>query len=1196
MMQKVLLLAVLIVAMASAWAQETTGSISGTVTDSTGAVITNAQVVLKDTDKNINVRTVKTGSAGEFSLPQLPVGNYSLTVEAKGFQKYLVTGITLHVNDKLTFLPILKVGAESQQVTVEAAAQQVNTQDAVAVGVVNGTQVRELAMNNRVWTQLITLVPGVSDSNSTDQYYVGALNPMSPTATNITGFQVNGGRREENNFVVDGMDNVDRGSNLTLLSFPSVDSISEFRIVRGAYDADLGRGAGAQVNVVTRSGTSSLHGGVYEFLRNDVMNANNYFNNRSKVARPVLRYNDFGGTIGGPVYIPGIYEHRDKTFFFVSEEARRVVTYANTSAVVPTPAMLQGTFAHPVCIDWTYVNGTPSSCNATGTQIANIDPVAAAYIKDIYSKFPAPQSGTDLLSTLDNINNFREDSVKIDHVFSNKLTVSGKILRDTIPTTDAGGLFTGYPVNGIATTSTNSPGHQYSVHATATLSPTLIVDASYGFSYGAILSHVIGAENFSNSPDVQSALTGLPFANVLGRVPTISIGGGTGVSTFGPYNDYDRNQTVGGNVTKVIGSHTLKFGAIFYHTNKHENQISGSNNGSFSFIATNAPSGASTFEQSWANFLLGNASTFQQADQDVTANIFDNQFEYYGQDTWRIKKNLSITYGLRHSFFRQPTDASGPGGSSRLSSFDPAFWKAANAPCITTSGSIDVTLTNGIPTSSACNPDYSPLNGIIYVNPPTYHGFIGARSPYGSKIGKEYNRAIAPRIGIAWDPYGNGRTSIRAGYGMFYDAGLFLGNAELNLALNPGFVTNDSFSNVTFSNPQGATATTVTSTAAPTINLRVPINYKSPYTQQWSLDMQRDMGDNWFFDIGYFGNIGIHLPGYVDTNAPVPGAWQQCAYPNSCTSGTNTIQFTSANGGAACNGLPCVTSSNTNRLNFLRPYLGYAGLNDFEDIFTSNYHSLQAQVQKKFSGNSMINLAYTWSHGLTTDQADRSTAAVIPQSYLAIRSNNYGPTIADRRHVFTANFVYDLPWLREQHGLAGHILGGWQVSGVQTFQTGLPINVAVSGAGVVDTAGVGCLGSTPCQLRPDQVGDPNQGAPHSLGEWFNASAYACYGTAHNPLLSCSPYTGQTNIGTARPGSARGPGFWRTDLGLFKNIRFSERFTGQLRLETFNTFNHTNPIQPGGPLSGSANITVSTFDLAQYGRDPRLLQVGMKVNF
>src|SRR4029077_8591222 len=210
----------------------------------------------------------------------------------------------------------------------------------------------------------------------------------------------------------------------------------------------------------------------------------------------------------------------------------------------------------------------------------------------------------------------------------------------------------------------------------------------------AILSSVIGAENFSQWPDVKTALgTALPFANLLDCVPTISLTGGTGISTFGPYNDFNVNHTAYGNVTKVVGSHTLKFGAIYYHYNKHENQLTGSNNGSFSFDAQNAPTSATlfngnpvctgtaatggtcpfSFEQSFANFLLGQNSTFAQASLDVTANIFDNQFEYYGQDTWRVRKNVTVTYGIRHSFFRQPTDASGTNGTSRLVNFDPAL-------------------------------------------------------------------------------------------------------------------------------------------------------------------------------------------------------------------------------------------------------------------------------------------------------------------------------------------------------------------------------------------------------------------------------------------------------------------------------------------------------------------------------------------
>jgi hypothetical protein len=1124
--------AVLALFATAAFAQVVTGTIVGTVKDNSGAFVANATVTVTNTDENVIVRTLQTNGSGEYVAPLLPVGHYAVTAEAPRFKRGQQTHITLDVNASLTVNFSLQVGSAQETVTVTEPPSQIDLETAQSQTVISSAQINELSVNTRNYEQLVSLMPGVSTGLASDQLYVGASNPVG--TSNQINFSINGGRPTQNAWTIDGADNLDRGANLTLLSYPSLDSIQEFSVQRGQYGAEYGRGSSGQINVITKSGTNGFHGDLYEFFRNDDLDANNYFNNASSIGRPPLRYNDFGGTIGGPIF-------KDKTFFFFSEEVRRVITYTTFTALVPTAAERAGTFPEPVCLN--------ESCTQTGTQVTTIDPAAQAYLTDIIDKIPLPSpsctSGCFLTTVGRNIFNLHQEIARVDQVFGPKFRLFGRFESDTIPTMEPGGLFTGDPLPGVSTTSTNSPGRIIMMHAVDTFSPTLLNDLGFNYSHGGIKSNPIGLDAGANSTGVVNAVT-LPYTDTLGRVPDLDFLNFSAINGFGPYRDYNDDYNAFDNLTKMAGRHALKFGGTYHWYQKNEDAANG-NQGGFGFssnLPTSDPTGTPPEYQEFASFLTGNASTFSQTSKDFRAVIRQQQLELYAQDQFRVRPNLTLVYGLRYSLFRPMTDADG-----HLTNFDPATYSPANAnqidPC---TGNL------GIQTGTCANPVVSPptgnpLNGII---------IGGQNSPYGNAVTRQNNLDFAPRLGFAWDPTGRGKMSVRGGYGIYFDSPA-VSRFESTVFDNPPFVTSTLIFNTNMDNPGSVVATTGN---APSPLVALGTDWKQPYTEEWSLDVQQEIFRETFLDIGYYGNVGRHLLGIEDINQPQPGAYVTALAPYSVT--------------------PPVTYGTTPQLNYIRPYLGYDAINSQITGFNSNYNGLQVSLTKHLGADSVINVNYTYSHALTNATGDFAT----PQNTYDVASE-YGPAQFDRRHIFNVNFFYYLPFFRNEPGVAGHVLGGWEFSGIITAYSGLPYTVYNY---QYDPAGQGTIdGNSFASGRPDQTGNPNQataasGPIHNFNQWFNTTVYT---------LSCTP--GSCPAADVRPGdspngSVRGPGLQRWDLSLFKNTKINDRLNTQFRAEAFNVFNHTNP-----------DGLYTAYGFGGFGaiagvRDPRIMQLGLKLYF
>jgi hypothetical protein len=778
--------------------------------------------------------------------------------------------------------------------------------------------------------------------------------------------------------------------------------------------------------------------------------------------------------------------------------------------------------------------------------------------------------------------------VKIDTSITDDWTAYYRFQRDSIPTIDINSLFSGgSSIPGVSTSETDSPGRAHTFSTTYVFSPNLILEGRYAYSYGAILSRTTGLLARSSSPNIAVPL---PYPSSDDRVPHVSISGLNGLVAFGPYDNFSDKNELNTNLTWIFGKHTTKYGVIFSKYRKNENQLGGSNQGAFSAfnnttaasaiqgnVCVNPTSGAAiacsgnqNIEQSFANFLLGNNVTFTQSKYDLTADFRQRNLEAYAQDEFRLTKRLTLYYGVRYSFFGSPWDRNG-----LLTNFVPDLWDPAKAPTVRGNG------TRVTGTGNFCN-------GIIvntqnYQTGPANFQCNPTPSPWGKYIYDSPKNNFAPRVGLAWDPFGKGTTAIRTGYGIYHEQ-VLVGSAELFLGANPPYQETITVNNTRLDQPTPPNAAVIASENPVNLIRGWEPNFQTPYMQHWSLDLQHQLDRNTVFTVGYYGSKGTNLIGIVDINNLKPGyaLTQRCA-PLTNTTGLPVLSVQCQDTDPTTH-LPVVFNSANGSLilDQIRPYRGWRGIAMIEPAFDSNYHSLQVSATRRLGGASQVQLAYTWSKNLTNNQTDRSTA---PQNSYDFDAD-WGRAQLDRRHILTVNYVYELPWFQKRHDFVGHVLGGWEVSGIVTYQTGLPFTITQS---AFDPAGIGFLNpSSPAGGRAYLTGNPNAGGAQTQQQWFNTGAFAFYDQATGTFVAPTSYPAVP--GNAGRGIVNGPPTFRTDLTLMKKFRFTESMRLQLRGEAFNLFNQTRFGQPGNQI-GTPNFgRITTSD------DGRIVQLAAKYSF
>jgi Carboxypeptidase regulatory-like domain len=1153
---------------AAAWAQDT-GSITGTVRDPSSAAVVGATVVVSSSDHGI-IRQTVTNSSGDYNVSGLPGGIYDVSVTSTGFKKYQAKGVKLDVAEKSRVDVALQVGATTTEVVVEGASvSQVETQSSELSGTVTGKEISQLELNGRNFTQLVTLTPGVSNQTGQDEGTVGVYGNVS--------FSMNGGRVEYNNWELDGGDNMDNGSNSTLNVYPSIDAIAEFKVLTSNYGAQYGRNGSGTVEVETKSGTKQFHGDAYEFFRNDAMNSPAWFQNG---VVPEYKKNDYGYTVGGPVYIPGHYNsNKSKTFFFWSQEWRKDIVPGQTfNLPVPSIAERNGNFSD-IC--------PGPDCPTVGADLTVLPAFTTnqATAQALLAMIPEPTgAGAATCIPGDAVNpcffnqspaqttKWREELIRVDQNFGDKIRATVRYIHDSWQTQTAVPLWTNqgsFPTIG---TAFKGPGVSLVARLTATASPTLLNEFVFSYTVDHIILNDTG--NWQRPQGFSSGFTDLFPGNGGGVLPGINLVDPAGVyGDFGqdagyiPNGIYNSNPTYTyrDNVTKIVGKHNLQMGIYMAFAQKNEfgGELAA---GSFPGYLTFDPNkDANTTGNPFADLLLGNIYSFGQQDHLLKYYNRYKLFEPYFQDDWRMTNRLTLNLGIRISGYETYREK-----QKQAFNFDPAHYVAGQTT-VNQDDTVNFLTVNGLTPSVTNLP-----NGMVQCG-------VTPGAPVGCMKGHPFNPA--PRIGFAWDPWGDGKWAIRGGYGIFFEH------------TNGNEANTESLEN----SPPLATAVNQTQIIGyaniggggggqfPLSVNNIPNKVTWPYMQQWHLDVQHDLARNTVATVSYVGSKGTHLTRQSDLNQLLPTSASQNPYQpgeaigaNDCGTTFDSLGVPKAAttpsgapvpygglgvmspavnlGVAACNTLADV----------FRPYPGYGNITKLELESSSTYNALQASLRRNV-GQLSLNVAYTWSHSID-DSSDRGDGSFV-NSY-DFTSNRASSTF-DERQILNISYVWDVPFFKGK-GISHVVLGGWQFSGLAGISTGTPFSVLYStdNAGVANGVGSGS--------RADLVGNPNSGfsrtnAPGLGPLWYNPAAYA----APRGLT----------FGNSGRDSLRNPRRTNFDMALFKHFPIKESLAFEFRAEAFNVFNHTE-------WNGFASTTQtdSNFLYINGVHNARILQLALKFLF